>query len=91
MDAIFMNAKNSKMSDLHRLILNLSDKKNLMRSDKYAASMKKSCENLKAMKKNLETMYLKYQLLRGMINLNYLIDHILYKIFNITEYITKKH
>ena len=30
-----MNSKNSKTSDLHRLLLNLLDKVNLRRSDKY--------------------------------------------------------
>ena len=29
MDTIFMNSQNSKTSDLHRLLLNLSDKINL--------------------------------------------------------------
>ena len=37
MDTIFMNLKNSKTSDPHRLLLNLSDKMNLKRSDKYVA------------------------------------------------------
>ena len=32
-----MTSKNSKTSDSHRLILNLSDKRNLKRSDKYVA------------------------------------------------------
>ena len=36
-DTIFMNSENSKTSDLHRLLLNLTDKINLKRSDKYAA------------------------------------------------------
>ena len=35
MDAIFMNAENSKASDPHKLLLNLSDKINIRRSDKY--------------------------------------------------------
>ena len=35
MDAIFMNSENSKVSDPHRLLLNLADKINLKRSDKY--------------------------------------------------------
>ena len=30
-----MNSKNSKTSDPHRLLLNLTDKINLKRSDKY--------------------------------------------------------
>ena len=33
MDTIFMNSENSKRLDLHRLLLNLSDKMNLKRSD----------------------------------------------------------
>ena len=37
MDTIFMNSKSSKTSDPHRILLNLSDKINLKRSDKYAA------------------------------------------------------
>ena len=37
MDTIFMNSGNSKTSDPHRLLLNLSDKINLKRSDKYVA------------------------------------------------------
>ena len=30
-----MNSKNSKTTESYRLLLNLSDKKNLKRSDKY--------------------------------------------------------
>ena len=37
MDTIFMNSENSKASDPHRLLLNLTDKINLKRSDKYVA------------------------------------------------------
>ena len=32
-----MKSKNSKTSDLHRLLFNLSEKINLQRSDKYVA------------------------------------------------------
>ena len=32
-----MNSKNNKTSDPHRLFLNLTDKKDLKRSDKYVA------------------------------------------------------
>ena len=32
-----MNSEDSKTSDSHRLLINLSDKINLKRSDKYAA------------------------------------------------------
>ena len=37
MDTIFMNSENYKTSDPHILLLNLSDKINLKRSDKYVA------------------------------------------------------
>ena len=35
MDTIFMNSGNSKTTDPHRLLLNLTNKTNLKRSDKY--------------------------------------------------------
>ena len=37
MDTIFMHSGNRKTSNPHRLLLNLSDKINLKRSDKYVA------------------------------------------------------
>ena len=37
MDTIFMNSKNSETFDPHRLLVNLSEKINLKRSDKYVA------------------------------------------------------
>ena len=37
MDTIFMNSGNSKTSDPHILLFNLSDKINFIRSDKYVA------------------------------------------------------
>ena len=37
MDTIFMNSENSKISDPHRLLLNLTDKLNLKRNDKFVA------------------------------------------------------
>ena len=37
MDTIFMNSEVSKTSDPHRLLLSISDKINLKRSDKYVA------------------------------------------------------
>ena len=38
-----MNAKNSKASDPHRLLLNLTDKINIKRSDKYVALSNLAC------------------------------------------------
>ena len=37
MDTIFMSSKNSKTSDAYWLLLNLTDKINLKRSDTYVA------------------------------------------------------
>ena len=37
MDSIFINYGNNKISDPNRLLLNLSDKINLKRCDKYVA------------------------------------------------------
>ena len=37
MDTIFINSKNSKTSEAYRLLINLSDKLNLKRSNKYVA------------------------------------------------------
>ena len=36
-NTIFMNSENSKTSDPHRLLLNLTDKIDLRRKDKYIA------------------------------------------------------
>ena len=51
---IFMNSKNSKTSKPHRLLLNLADKVNLKRSDKYDAlsnlSMNYTWKNIKSHK-----------------------------------------
>ena len=81
---MFMNSGNSKASDLHRLLLNLSDKVNLKRSDKYIAL---SNLGIYCTWKNIKISYkiinLKYQLLHGMMSLDYLMDQILYQIFNI--------
>ena len=37
MNTIYIHSKNSKTSDPHRLLLNLTDKINLKRRDKYVA------------------------------------------------------
>ena len=37
MDTVLMNSGNSKTSDPHRLLLNLSDKISLKRTNKYVA------------------------------------------------------
>ena len=45
MNTIFMNSKNSKTSDPHGLLLNLTDKINLKRSDKYVVLSNPSIHN----------------------------------------------
>ena len=56
MDTIFMNSENSKTSDPHRLLHNLSDKIELKKSDKYVAlsnlSIYYTWENIKKVYKN---------------------------------------
>ena len=56
MDAIFMNSENSKTSDPYRLLVNLSVKANLKRSDKHVALSKFSIyytwKNIKKSYKN---------------------------------------
>ena len=37
MNTVFINSKNSEVSDPHRLLLNLTEKTNLNRSNKYVA------------------------------------------------------
>ena len=72
-----MNSGNSKTSDLHGLLLNLSDKIDLKRIDKYVALSNLS---IYYTWKNIESHTkkdLKYQLPYGTKNLNYLIDHII--------------
>ena len=58
MDTIFMNFKNSKTSDPHRLLLNLKDKINLKRSDKYVAlsnsTISYTWKNIKKSNKNIK-------------------------------------
>ena len=56
MDTVYMNSENSKTSDPHRLLLNLSDKINLKRNDKYVAlsnlSIYYTWKNIKKLFKN---------------------------------------
>ena len=56
MDTIFMSSKNSKTSDPHRQLLNLTDKINLKRSEKFVAlsnlSIYYTYKNIKKSHKN---------------------------------------
>ena len=77
MDTIFVNSENSKTSGPHRLLLNLSDKLSLKRSDKYIAlsnlSIYYTWKNIKKSDKNN-----KFKTSAPVKSLNYLMDYILY-------------
>ena len=77
-----MNSKKSKTSDPRTLLLNLTDKIDLRREDKYIALLNLSIYyTWKNIKKSYKIINLKYQLRHRMKNSNYLMDHILYQIF----------
>ena len=82
-----MNSENSKTPDPHRLLLNLSGRINLKRSDKYVAlsnlTIYYTWKNIKILKSHTKIINLKYKLQDGMKNMNYLKDHILYQISKI--------
>ena len=75
----YMNSENSKKSDLHRLLLNLLDKINLKRSDKYVplSNLGIYCTWKNIKKSHTKTINLKYPCHTGLINF------ILYQIFKI--------
>ena len=79
-----MNSENSKISDRHRLLLNLLRKIDLKRSDKYVALLNHSIyytwKNIKMSYKNN-----KFKISSPTWNekLNYQMDHIQYQIFKI--------
>ena len=63
MDTVFINSENDKISDPHRLLLNLSDKIILKRKDEYVALSNLSIYyRRKNMKKSYKIINLKYQL-----------------------------
>ena len=65
MDSIFMISGNSKTSNLHRLLVNLSDKTNLKQCNEYVAFLNLSiCYILKKLK-SYETYKFKIKLLRS--------------------------
>ena len=93
MDTIFMNSENSKTSAPHRLLLNLLDKINLKRSEKYVAlsnlsiyntwkKIKKSYKNNK-FKISAPTWNEEFELPDGSYSISDIQDYF--------EYILKKH
>ena len=88
MDNIIMNSVNSNPSDPHRLLLNLPDKINLKRSDKYVTFSNLSIYYTL----NAKITKLKYHLWHEMKNLNYLMDHLpVSDIQDYFEHILKKY
>ena len=83
MNTIFMNSENSKTSDRHRLLLNLTDKIDLRRKNILPYQILAFTTNGKISKSHVRIINLKYQFQHGMKKLNYLISHILYQIFKI--------
>ena len=84
MDTIFMNSENSNTSDPRKLLLNVSNKIDFNRSDKYVALSNLSI--LYARKNSYShtgLINLKYLGQREIKNLNYQMNHILYQIFKI--------
>ena len=78
-----MKSKNSKNSNPHRLLLNLTDTLDL-RKDKYIAlSNLRIYYTFENIKSYIRTISLKFQLQHGMKNLDYLMDHIIYQIYKI--------
>ena len=84
MDTIFMNPENSKTSKLHVLRLKLTNKLGLRIGEKTIAlsnlSIYYTWKNIKSSDNNSK---IKYMHQHGMIDLNCLMDRILYQTFNI--------
>ena len=87
-----MSSENSKASDLHRLLFNLSDKINLKRSNKYVGlSYLTIYYTWKNVKKSYKNNKLKISAPTWNENLKYLMDPILYQIFNVILFISSKN
>ena len=85
MCTILMISGNSKTSNPHRLLFNLSDKINLKKSDEHVALSNLSIYFTKGRTRNF-----KNRLQSGMLNLNYLMKQILYQILKIFLSISSK-
>ena len=83
METIFMNSKNSKTSRPHSLLLNLSDKINLKKEVINILLYQILALTIHGIKSRIKIINIKYQLRYRMMSLNYLIDHILYQMFNV--------
>ena len=85
-----MNSENSKTFEPHRLLLNLTDKIKLNRSD-VALSNLSIYYTWKNIKKSYNNKLILIQLQHGMKNLNYLMDHTPYQIFKTILIILSKN
>ena len=74
MDTIFMNCEIRKVFKSHVLILNLTDKIDLGRGEKFLSNLSIDYTRKNILESNTTTINSKYQLQHGMTNLNYLID-----------------
>ena len=84
MDTIFIKSENSKTSEPNVIILKLTDKLDVRFCEKSIALSNLSiCYTWKNRKSSYNNNKFKYQLQHGMINLDYLMDRILYLIFKI--------
>ena len=85
MYTIFMNFQNSQISDPYRVLLNLTDKINLKRSEKYAALSNLSIYyTWKIIKSSYRTINVKYVGQRGMLYESWIMLYIRYlKLFKI--------
>ena len=71
MGCMFMNSENNKTPYPYRLFVNLADKINLTRNDKYVAlSNLSNFFTQKNIKKSYKVINLKYQLRHGIKSLN---------------------
>ena len=87
-----MSSENSKTFDPQNLLLNLSDKINFKRSDKYITLSNLSIYyTRKNIKKSYKNNKFKISTATRIKNLNYLMDHILYQIFKIILSIASKN
>ena len=89
MDTILMNFENIKTSKPRVLMLKLTNELDLRRGEKNIVLSNLSiCYTWKNIKSSHN---IKYQLQHGMIDLNYLMNHILYEIFKTFSSIFKKN
>ena len=92
MDTIFMNSKNNGTSDPHRLLLNLTDKINWKRSDKYVALSNLTYYTRKNIKKSYENS--KYEISTLTWNEEFELPNGSYSVSDIQgyfKYVLKKH